>query len=141
MHRRHPGAVAIVAIVVLASLWLLPLRRCQCRLGIVALATLASSGTLPWGHCQCCCRGAGIIAVLAHCGTGIITDVALAPLGHRCCRSADVIADVALAPLPSLLLRSWLHCSTGIIADIAPAPLGHCRRHCTDAGRGERRHD
>ncbi len=141
MHRRHPGAVAIIAIVVLASSWLLPLLRCQCRLGIVALATLASLGRLPWHHCQCCCRGTGIIAALAYCGTDIITDVALALLGHRCRCSADIIADVALAPLPSLLLRSWLHCGAGIIVVVALALLGHCRHHCTDTGRGERRHD
>jgi hypothetical protein len=122
MHRRHPGAVAIITVVVLALLWSLPWRRCQCRLGIGALATLASLGTLPWHHCQGCCCGASVIVALAHRGTGIITDVALATLGHCCRCNADVIADVALAPLPLLLLRCWLHCGAGII--MPRRPLG-----------------
>jgi hypothetical protein len=64
-----------------------------------------------------------------HRGAGIIAEVALALLGHRCRRGAGVIADVALALLPLLPSRRWHHRCAGIIATVALAPLGHRSRH------------
>jgi hypothetical protein len=64
-----------------------------------------------------------------HCGTGIIAEVALAPLGHHCRRGAGVIADITLAPLPLLPSRYWYHCSVGVIATITLALLGHRCHH------------
>ncbi len=82
----------------------------------VALALLPLLLLQRWRHCC-----AGIITAVAlvplghccRCGGGVIADVTLAPLGHRRHCGAGIIADVALAPLPLLLLQHWRHHGAG----------------------------
>jgi hypothetical protein len=142
-----PGAIAIVAIMALASLrrwhhcepcpgavWASLLswrwRHCGCYPGTIAIVAVAVLASL-----QC----AGVIAAIAlallgHCrlcGAGVIADVALRRC-HHCCRGAGLIAALAsLRPLP------WRR--LGIVAVTALASLWTSlwrRCHCCRRGAG-----
>jgi hypothetical protein len=139
----QPGACAIVGIVTLASSLLSPWCTCHhrsCGAGVLADISMAPLPPSLWnrrhrcagiiitlaplpsllGHC--CCRGVGVLAVVA---MYIITVLALAPspvvvmalLCHHRHGDTGVIPRVSLVQLPSSQLRRWNP------ADIVMAPL------------------